>query len=140
MTLYIYRVGWTYPARNPYYRSRSTKNPYLTRTPPRPVRPVGPCQTGHNASTGQTARSDRSDRWCQFWLSTVIPFLNLCHPKGTSKRHVPLFLVPTIADQDILGSFENFSLRGTSPSQVSVQNLVFSPFPMEKMPQNRIYP
>ena len=25
VTLYIYRVGWTYPARNPFYRSRSIK-------------------------------------------------------------------------------------------------------------------
>ena len=25
VALYIYRVGWTYPARNPFYRSRSTK-------------------------------------------------------------------------------------------------------------------
>ena len=26
VALYIYRVGWTYPARNPFYRSESTKN------------------------------------------------------------------------------------------------------------------
>ena len=62
VTLYIYRVGKTYPARNPVYRSKSMKNPSCTRTLPRPVRPVGP--------TGQTGRSlpdrpqclDRSDR------------------------------------------------------------------------------
>ena len=62
MTLYIYRVGWTYPARNPIYRSKSMNNPSCTRTPPVPVRPVGP--------TGQTGRPlpdrpqclDRSDR------------------------------------------------------------------------------
>ena len=26
VALYIYRVGWTYPVRNPFYRSESTKN------------------------------------------------------------------------------------------------------------------
>ena len=62
MTLYIYRVGWTYPARNPVYISKSMKNPSRTRTLPGPVRPVGPCWTGHSASTGQTARPDRLDR------------------------------------------------------------------------------
>ena len=59
MTLYIYRVGWTYPARNPVYRSKSMKTPSCTRTLPGPVRPVGPCKSGHSASTSQTARSDR---------------------------------------------------------------------------------
>ena len=41
VTLYIYRVGKTYPARNPVYRSKSIKNSNCTRTPPRLVRPVG---------------------------------------------------------------------------------------------------
>ena len=54
VTLYIYRVGWTYPARNPVYRSKSIKKTlvvlglYLDRsvpagqaTVPQPVRPVG---------------------------------------------------------------------------------------------------
>ena len=54
VTLYIYRVGKTYPARNPVYRSKSIKNSNCTRTPPRPVRPVGP--------TDQTGRTYRSDR------------------------------------------------------------------------------
>ena len=49
MILYIYRVGWTYPARNPVYRFKSMKNPNCTWTLPGPVRPVGP--------TGQTGRS-----------------------------------------------------------------------------------
>ena len=55
VTLYIYRVGKTYPARNPVYRSKSIKNPNYSRTPPRPVRPVGllPDQLQHQ--TGQTA-------------------------------------------------------------------------------------
>jgi hypothetical protein len=55
-------VGWTYPARNPVYRSKSIKISSCTRTLPGPVRPVGPCRTGHSALTGQTARSYRSDR------------------------------------------------------------------------------
>ena len=46
MTLYIYRVGKTYPARNPVYRSKSIKNSNCTRTP-RPVRPPG-----HTGQTG----------------------------------------------------------------------------------------
>ena len=66
MTLYIYRVGWTYPARNPVYRSKSIKISTCTRTLSGPVRPVGPCRTGHSASTGQTG-------CCQFWLSTYAP-------------------------------------------------------------------
>ena len=55
VTLYIYRVGKIYPARN-------LKNSNYNRIAPKPVRPVGP--------TGQTGRSlpdwpqclDRSDR------------------------------------------------------------------------------
>ena len=62
MTLYIYRVGRTYPARNPVYRSKSIKISSCTRTLPGPVKPVG--------HTGQTGRPlpdrpqclDRSDR------------------------------------------------------------------------------
>ena len=62
VTLYIYRVGKTYPARNPVYRSKSIKNSKCTRTP-RPVRPVGPTgQTGWSCQTGQTAWTHRSDR------------------------------------------------------------------------------
>ena len=46
VTLYIYRVGKTYPTRNPVYRSKSIKNPNYSRTPPRPVRPVRPRPVG----------------------------------------------------------------------------------------------
>src|SRR6185503_8753999 len=55
VTLYIYRVGKTYPARNHVYRSKSIKNSNCTRTPPRPVRPVGP--------TGQTDRAPAGSAW-----------------------------------------------------------------------------
>ena len=74
MTLYIYRVGWTYPVKNSVYRSKSMKTPSCTWTLPGPVRPVGPCRRGHSASTGQNARSDRSDR--------LVPILavNICSP------------------------------------------------------------
>ena len=41
VTLYIYRVGWTYPARNLVYISKSIKIPSCTRTLLGPVRPVG---------------------------------------------------------------------------------------------------
>ena len=74
MTLYIYRVGNTYPARNPVYKSKSIKISSCTRTLPGPVRPVGPCRTGHNALTGQTARSYRSDRLVPILaVNTLLP-------------------------------------------------------------------
>jgi len=68
MTLYIYRVGWTYLARNPFTDLNLLKTLIvlglldLSDRSDLPVRPVGPCRTGHSASTGQTARSDQSDR------------------------------------------------------------------------------
>ena len=47
VALYIYRVGGTYPARNPVYISKSNKILICARTPHRLVRPVGPTgQTG----------------------------------------------------------------------------------------------
>ena len=97
VTLYIYRVGKTYPARNPVYRSKSIKNSNCTRTPPRSVRPVGPTgQTGWSCQIVYR-RLDRSDRldtpvrpvcsgYCQFWSSTYAPlfFGKACVPKNTS--------------------------------------------------------
>ena len=44
MTLYIYRVGWTYPGRNPFTRSKSMKITSCIRTLLGPVRPTS--QTG----------------------------------------------------------------------------------------------
>ena len=41
VTLYIYRVGKTYPTRSHIYRSKSIKNSNYSRIPPRPVRPTG---------------------------------------------------------------------------------------------------
>ena len=80
VTLYIYRVGKTYPERNSVYRSKSIKNSNCTRTPPRPVGPTG--QTSWSCQTVYR-RLDRSDRldtpvrpicsgYCQFWSSTPI--------------------------------------------------------------------
>ena len=48
VALYIYRVGWTYPARNPITRSKSIKIPSCTRIPLGPVRPVGCCRTDYS--------------------------------------------------------------------------------------------
>ena len=42
VTIYIYRVGRTYPARNPIYRSKSVKILFCTRTPHGLVRSVYP--------------------------------------------------------------------------------------------------
>ena len=41
VTLYIYRVGKTYPAKNSIYRFKSIKFPNCTRTPHGPVGLVG---------------------------------------------------------------------------------------------------
>ena len=62
VTLYIYRVGKTYPARNLVYRSKSIKNPNNSRTPPRPVRSVGPTGQTGRAPAGSATAPDRSDR------------------------------------------------------------------------------
>ena len=51
-TLYIYTVEWTYPTRNPVYRSKSIKILNYTRTPLGPVSRARPI-TG--TSTGWTA-------------------------------------------------------------------------------------
>ena len=67
VTLYIYRVGWTYPAKNLFYRSRSTKIlivlglllDWSDKSDP-PVRPVGLLPDRPQYQTGQTAWSDRS--------------------------------------------------------------------------------
>ena len=62
VTLYIYRVGKTYPVSNSIYRSKSIKNPNYSRTPPRPVRPVGPIGQTSRAPAGSATAPDRSDR------------------------------------------------------------------------------
>ena len=69
MTLYIYRVGWTYPARNPitdlnlqrvlvvlgFQVDRSDRSDLTGQT-------GRCCQTGYMVQTGQTAQKHRSDR------------------------------------------------------------------------------
>ena len=62
VTFYIYRVGWAYPARNLFYRSRSTKIFNYTWTPPRPVRSVGPTGQTGQPRADQAPIPDRSDR------------------------------------------------------------------------------
>jgi hypothetical protein len=80
VTLYIYRVEKTYPARNSVYRSKYIKNSNCTRTLPIPVRPVGPTgQIGWSCQTiyRRLDRPNRLDtpvrlicsRYCQFWSS-----------------------------------------------------------------------
>ena len=60
VALYIYRMGWTYPAKNPFYRIY--KNPNSTRTPLGPVRPVRPTGQTGRSPVGQATAPDRSDR------------------------------------------------------------------------------
>ena len=70
LTLYIYRMGWTYPARNPFIDLNLQKKSLvvlgLCLEPIRPVTPTGKtgrsCQTGYRNMTGQTASAYRSDR------------------------------------------------------------------------------
>ena len=84
VALYIHRAGWTYPARNPFYKSESTKNLILLRLLlDRSDRSVS-CRAGYSAlpvrPLGQTGQTDR----CQFWLSTYAPlfFGKACMPKN----------------------------------------------------------
>ena len=69
MTLYIYRVGWTCPARNSITRSKSIKISSCARISLVPVRPID--STGQTDQLlpdqlqrmiSQTARTHRSDR------------------------------------------------------------------------------
>ena len=95
MTLYIYRVGWTYPARNPItYLNLQRVLVVLgfqvdrsDRSDP-PVRPVGVArpatwsrQVRPLADTGQTCLFNQ----CQFWSSTYAPlfFGKACVLKNT---------------------------------------------------------
>ena len=81
VTLYIYRVGWTYPAINLVYISKSIKIPSCTRTllgSVRPVKPTGQTgrsyQTGYRKTpTGQTAYGHRSDRSANFGRQHMPP-------------------------------------------------------------------
>ena len=90
MTFYIYRVGWTYPARNPiielnlqrvlvvlwFQVDRSDRSDPPIRPADPPVRPVGVARPATwsrpvrpLSSTGQTGLFDQ----CQFWSSTYAP-------------------------------------------------------------------
>ena len=80
VTLYIYRVGWTYPAKNPVYRSKSIENPNCTRTPLGPVRPVRP--------TGQTGRSYQID-YSNLYRSDRLEILVRPVPAKFSRQHMP---------------------------------------------------
>ena len=62
VTLYIYRVGKTYPVRNLVYTSKSIRFPNCTRTPHGPVRPIGPTGQTGRAPAGSATAPDRSDR------------------------------------------------------------------------------
>ena len=70
VTLYIYRVRWTYPTRNLFYISKSTKISNCTRTP---LRPVGLLPDRLQHQTGQTAWSYRSDRLMPILAVNIYP-------------------------------------------------------------------
>ena len=123
MTLYIYRVGWTYPARNPITdlnllrvlvvlgfqvdRSDRSDPPVSVARPATWSRPVRPL-----SSTGQTGLFDQ----CQFWSSTYAPlfFGNASMPKNKPldqnclktmiNMHRPYF-VPQRSRQNMLTPF-----------------------------------
>jgi hypothetical protein len=73
VALYIYRVGRSFPARNPFTTRNLQGLLNSTRTrglPVRPVRCTGPTGVAVAGSatrrpTGQTIEGHRSDRWCQ---------------------------------------------------------------------------
>jgi len=81
VTLYIYTVGWTYPARNPitdlnlqrvlvvleFQVDRSDRTSQTGRC----------CQTGYMVQTGQTALKHRSDRSVR---PVPILVVNICPP------------------------------------------------------------
>ena len=85
MTLYIYRVEWTCPARNLITRSKSMKITSCTRTLPWPFRPVGRARPTIDASSDQTTSTHCQTSLCQFWSSTYAPlfFDKACVPKNT---------------------------------------------------------
>ena len=62
VALYIYRVGWTYPAKKFFLQIWIYQKPNSTRTLLGPIRPVGLLPGRLQRPTGQTARTDRSDR------------------------------------------------------------------------------
>ena len=53
MALYIYRVGWTCPVRNPITDLKSMKITSCTRILLISVRPVGSCRISYSTQTGQ---------------------------------------------------------------------------------------
>jgi len=70
-------------------------------------------------------------------LEEVVPFLGFSHPKGTPEGHNPFTLFPTVTNQALFRpaatkKFRKFYFERTSPSHVTIQNLVFSPLPIEK--------
>ena len=108
VALYIYRVEWTCPARNPITRSKSMKISSCTRTLLGPVRPVGSCRIGYIVK-------DRSDRLeqpvrpvgldcCQFWSSTYAPlfFGKACVPKNTLLDQICLRAMSKIIGHNLL--------------------------------------
>ena len=62
VTHYIYRVGKTYPVRNPVYRSKSIRFSNCIRTPHGPIRPVRPTGQTGRPLPDRLQRADRSDR------------------------------------------------------------------------------
>ena len=71
MTLYIYRVEWIYPARNPITRSEYIKISNCTRTLLGPVGPVGPTGQIGRLLPDQLQRPDR----CSNWSERLLPIL-----------------------------------------------------------------
>jgi hypothetical protein len=73
VTLYIYRLGRSCPARNPFTtrNSQGLLNSTQTQGPPvRPVRPTGEtgvavARSATRRPTGQTVKGHRSDQWRQ---------------------------------------------------------------------------
>ena len=106
VTLYIYRMGWTYPAKNPVYRSKSIKNPSCTRTLLGPVRPVGPCRTGHSA---RPVRPVGANFGCQHRLINLLRYSSLLALSDSACIIWPTWVVSA---ENVLGNVNQIWSRG----------------------------
>jgi hypothetical protein len=122
VALYIYRVGRSCPARNPFTTQNLQRFLNSTRTRGLPVRPTG--QTGvaiarsaTRRPTGQTIAGHRSDRLalCQIWVRTGRMFVFL---------EMEIYLASTIyAHSQILTCNQQENSKGTKNTVGRENNL-----------------
>ena len=97
MTLYIYRVGSTYPARNPFYRwnlrnSLITLGLLIDRSDwsTLPVRPVGCCRTDYSVwPVRLLGRTGQTGRYCRMPILVVNTFICRIRTRSDAQRFLP---------------------------------------------------